>query len=99
MNLKNLVNALEEQNISLAELSRRTGVPKSTLSSWLRGSSPNLEQLNKVAEYLSLSIDFLAFDKKEKISSELLLYKALVTDGTIEIVIKKISGGSKNENS
>lgn len=90
MNPSNLINILEEQGISLAEVSRKTGVPKSTLSAWLRGASPNLEQLDKVAQFLHTNIDFLAFNRRENRAEDLLLYRTIVEKGSYEILIKKL---------
>lgn len=90
MDLKNLITALEEQNISIAELSRITGVPKSTLSSCLKGRSPNLEQLNLVAEFLNESIDYIAFNRKDK-AQDFLIYRTIIENGSYENIIKKIN--------
>lgn len=86
----NLINLLEEKNISLAELARQTNVPKSNLSSWLKGRSPNLDQLDKVARFLGTTIDFLAFGRRPKEQAPTLMYRAEIQSGTFEIIIRKI---------
>ncbi len=91
MLVKNLKRLLEENNLSIAELSRETKVPKSTLSTWLKGRSPNLEQLEKVARFFNTSIDSLAFDKKAGGTLPTLVYRTEIGPGHYEIIVKKIS--------
>ena len=86
----NLISLLEKRNISLAELSRQTNVPKSNLSSWLKGRSPNLEQLDKVAQFLGTTMEFLAFGRKSKELQPTLIYKLEVEKGRYEIIVRKI---------
>lgn len=53
---------LNEKCISAAELSRRTGVPKQTISDWLSGSQPRkMDLLKKVADEFGVSITDLCF--------------------------------------
>lgn len=91
MFVTNLIDLLEKNNISLAELSRRTDVPKSNLSSWLKGRSPNLEQLDKVAQYFGTTIEHLAFGRKSKESESVLIYRLEIENGRYEIIIKKLT--------
>jgi transcriptional regulator with XRE-family HTH domain len=88
---ENLINLLEQKNISLTELARQTKVPKSNLSAWLKGRSPNVEQLDKVAQFLDTTIDFLMFGRKAKREESTLVYKLEVESGKYEIVVKKIT--------
>ena len=89
MNPKYLISLLERENLKLAELSRITGVPKSTLSSWLKGRSPNLEQLQRVADFFNVTLDFLVTGRSAR-SKESLIYKATLEEGAFEITIKKL---------
>lgn len=88
MNSKYLIAVLDEKNISVSELSRQTGIPKSTLHSWIKGRSPNLEQLLKVSNFLNVTLDYLASGKKSK--GEALLYRMVLEEGAFEIIIKKL---------
>lgn len=88
---KNILDLLEKHDTSLAKLSRETNIPRSTLNSWLKGRSPNLEQLNKVAEFFNTTIDFLAFSKKQSVIAPALLYKGEVKSGSFEIVVRRIA--------
>nr|BDT29052.1 helix-turn-helix domain-containing protein [Bacteriovorax sp. HI3] len=91
MLIKNLKQLLEENNLSIAELARETQVPKSTLNTWLKGRSPNLEQLERVANYFNTSIDYLAFGKTSKPPLPTLVYRAEIGPGQYEVVVRKIS--------
>jgi len=61
---KTLRELLNQRGLSAAELSRRTGVPRSVLSDWLAGASPrNIDHLRRVAEAFQVSIETLCFGK------------------------------------
>ncbi len=67
MNLrKNLSFLLKEHKITIAELSRKSGVPKSTIADWMTSQkSINLDQLRKVSEALKVPMYRLAFELDE----------------------------------
>jgi transcriptional regulator with XRE-family HTH domain len=88
---KNLLILLEKNDLSLSKLSRDTNVPKSNLSAWLKGRSPNIEQLDVVAQYFGVSIEFLMFGRKNLTNEPTLMYRAEVEDGKYEIIFRKIS--------
>lgn len=90
---KNLKNILKQKNISVLELARRTGVPKSNINAWLNGSSPNLEQLDRVAQFLETNIDFIAFGRNPKDLFASFVNEFEIHAGTYEIKIKKIKIG------
>lgn len=53
---------LEHFHLSAAELARRSGVPKQTISFWLAGGEPRkIAQLRKVARAFGTSLDHLCF--------------------------------------
>lgn len=57
---KNLKKAMEERNMSQAELSALTGIGKSSISQYLSGKNePNQKRIEKIAEALECSIAFL----------------------------------------
>lgn len=56
----NLKKAMEERNMSQAELSALTGIGKSSISQYLSGKNePNQKRTEKIAEALECSIAFL----------------------------------------
>lgn len=91
-----LRNALRASGISVSELSRRSGVPKQSLSDWLAGTSPkNIKQVKCVANCLGLSLDALCFGKgASPIPEPVLNVNALFGDdwvsGVFEVRIRKI---------
>ncbi|MBI4402898.1 MAG: helix-turn-helix transcriptional regulator [Deltaproteobacteria bacterium] len=53
---------LERGMMTAAELARKTGVPKQSLSDWLSGAQPRkLLHLKRVADLLGVSVDHLCF--------------------------------------
>lgn len=89
---KNLKQILEDKQLTVSELARKTGVPKSTLLSWLseKRSSPDLYQLQKVCEFLGTNIDAVAFNKKSDDIISQLIDKIEVHSGLYEITVKKV---------
>ncbi|MDD4976367.1 MAG: helix-turn-helix transcriptional regulator [Bacteriovorax sp.] len=88
---KNLLKLMEEKNLSIAQIAKGSGVPKSNITKWMNGANPNLSQLAKVAEYFQLSVDEIAFDKKKDTEIENLFQKLEIHSGLYEVIIKKVS--------
>ncbi len=88
---KNLLRLMEEKNLSIAQVAKESGVPKSNITKWINGANPNLSQLSKVAEYFQLSVDELAFDKKKDADIDGLFQKLEIHSGLYEVIIKKVS--------
>jgi transcriptional regulator with XRE-family HTH domain len=88
---KKLKDVLEKNRISVAELSRQTGVPKTNIQQWLTGTSPNIIQLDKVATFFNMTIEELYFDRKESTKPSVFLNKIEITEGAYKILIEKIS--------
>jgi transcriptional regulator with XRE-family HTH domain len=87
---KKLKALLKSKNMSVTELSKATGVPKTNLNSWLVGSSPNIQQVDKVASYFGITVDELVFDRKPKTSIDELFTEALIHSGHYKISITKL---------
>ena len=65
---KQLKALLKEYGINTLKLSKLSGAPNSTFSDWLGGSSPkNISQVKIIADYFSVSIDFLCFGENRAI--------------------------------
>jgi transcriptional regulator with XRE-family HTH domain len=63
-NLKRLIN---EKSITMAQLSRATGIPPQTLNNWMAGQEPRgLDKLKKIADYFCITIDELCFKETQK---------------------------------
>ena len=51
---------MRQKNVTAAGLSRETGIPTSNISDWKKGkSNPSAEAVTKIADYLSVSTDYL----------------------------------------
>jgi transcriptional regulator with XRE-family HTH domain len=87
---KNLKLLLEEKEITIGFLAKATGVPKSTLATWLSGRTPDLIQLDKVAQYLGTNIEALAFGRNQEDIFSQLMEKVDIHTGLYEISIKKV---------
>lgn len=64
MKLKtNLLRHLARVGWNVAQLARRSSVPRSTIAEWLNGSKSvkNADNLKKVADALSITVDELLF--------------------------------------
>ena len=68
---KNLQAFLKSRNISIAELARETGISSNTLYATMkRNSNINLTTMNKLAEYLGVTVDSLHDLIKQETSKE-----------------------------
>lgn len=85
--LKKLMN---EQNETLASISKAAGVPKSTISEWLGNRSPNPVQAVKVANYLGVSLHYLLFGQDDSMEPLQKILKEDLFKGTFEISIKRV---------
>ena len=86
-----LKKLLKKRDITVAQLSRSTGVNSKTIYSWIDGQSPRiLSDVKKIAEYFDVSLDYLLFDetkyeKKASISD----FKDEINLGQLEIILRK----------
>jgi transcriptional regulator with XRE-family HTH domain len=95
MNLQNQLKLyLEIEDLTAAQLSKKSGVSKQVLSLWLKGASPkNVEQVKSVAEILKTTVDNLCFGsgKEPKKKSD---FDSISDDewlsGAFEIKIRRI---------
>lgn len=56
------------KNVKDADVSRNTGIPKSTFSDWKKGkSSPKQDKLKKIADYFGVSVEYLMTGKESTI--------------------------------
>ncbi len=87
---------LDFRDISAAELSRRSGVSKQVISSWLAGVEPkNISHVRKVAEILGTTVDHLCFGEGKSLDQEKVTeLDALLGDqwigGTFEIKLRRV---------
>lgn len=78
----------KERNTNIAEIERIVGFGKSTINKW-NASSPSAEKLLKVANFLSVYIEYLLTGKEPKYKS---LDISSLTSYEIDIIMKFRSG-------
>lgn len=62
---------LDEKCLKNADVSRATGISNMTLSDWKHGKTkPKTETMQKLADYLNVSVDYLVNGKEADINSE-----------------------------
>lgn len=70
MLFQNIAETMKERGISQAELARRTGLPRSSISQYLSGkNTPRQKALNAIAEVLGVSSDDLNDTKRITVKS------------------------------
>lgn len=58
---------LQKRGITAYRISKDTGIAQSVLSAWKTGkSTPKLDKLKTIADYLGVSIEYLMGEKKEE---------------------------------
>ena len=55
---ENIVSLCKSKNISISKLEQETGLGNATIRTW-KTSSPSVDRLKKVADYLGVTIDSL----------------------------------------
>ncbi|MDR2359879.1 MAG: helix-turn-helix domain-containing protein [Oscillospiraceae bacterium] len=72
MFLKTLSQLMKENDIGKSELSRRAGIPYTTIDGWFKKSydGVRLETLLKLANFFDISIDYLVHGKSDGITLE-----------------------------
>jgi len=74
---ENLKRVLKERKMTISSLAKGSHVPKTSIHGWIKdGANPNLVQLGKVADYLELSIEYLAFgiEQKQEVIEEIEIF-------------------------
>ena len=87
---ENLKQILEKNNITVAQLSRETGIPRTNLHQWLTGSAPNIEQAYKVATFFNMSLEELCIEKLDT-GYKSIGEEVYIESGTYKIQIVKVN--------
>ena len=87
---KVLRKLLDDRGLTIAELARKANVPKSNINSWLQGASPSLDQVDKVARFLGVPIEYLAFGREVRDPVEEFFERVEIHKGEYEISVKKL---------
>lgn len=92
MKLSTTIPTLCKKNrITLAELSRRSGIPKQTLHNWTIGRrSINPDQLKKVSEVLKVSLHYLLYGEHDPFESPSEEILKEIFSGDVRVTLHKI---------
>ncbi len=96
MNLNNnLAVLVKAHNITISKLSRATSVPVQTIHNWANGHRPqDIEQLKRIADYFSLTIDEICFGSECDLLSDkqsvLTKYEHEINAGTFEVILRRV---------
>lgn len=61
---------LEEKGLKQAELSKNTGIPKTTINGWKsKGTNPTAEKIIPICEFLNVSMEYLLTGKENNSNS------------------------------
>ena len=92
---------LKDRGMTMAELSRKSGVPRQSLSQWAQGTTPRMiDQVKSVADVFNTSIDNLMYgsglDQEREQVNDL---QALLGDdwigGLFEVRFRRVKKGEK----
>lgn len=91
-----LKRLMEERQISIRSLSKKTGVPHTTISFWLRrGGGGKPEHIRAVARFFGVSMETLLFGE----DAQAITFENVATqemfEGWLHVVIKKAIRGKK----
>lgn len=87
---KNLTNLCEDKNLTIAKLSRISGVKQPTLHGWTTGRTVhNLDDLKKVCNVLQVSVHFILFGTSDPHESHKETFEELLK-GDFQITFKRI---------
>jgi transcriptional regulator with XRE-family HTH domain len=82
---------LRQRGMTLRELSKKSGVPVSTISEWSANREPKSPtQTRKVAEALGVSLHYLIFGEDDSQEPLQKLFKEDLFSGTFEISVKRV---------
>lgn len=62
---KRLMALLEEKDISMSKMALDVDIAKSTIHNWVTGGEPTLSKVVIIADYLGVTVDYLATGKTE----------------------------------
>ena len=100
LNLKHQLKLFLERNeMTPAQLSRKSGVSQQVLSLWLKGADPKkMSQVKQVADVFSVSVDLLCFGsgpdtEAQKITELDALLGDQWVSGLFEVRFRRVKGG------
>lgn len=81
---------IDKNDVTMAELSKGTGIAKSTIHNLINGTEPTLSKLQALASYFGVSIDYLTTGREVGLDPLEKIITATVHKGIYEVTIKKL---------
>ena len=76
--------------MTLAQLSRLSGVPKTSLSDWVAGGNPrDLNKVKMVADVFKITVDQLCFGDGVNVSEPIEKHLDEIHAGIFEVILRK----------
>lgn len=95
-----LKRLMQERDLSISQLSRQAKIPVQTLHNWLNNQKPkDINQVKKVADFFSVSIDFLCFGVEPRTitaTPPLKDFENEIYAGVFEVVLRKVRSPKKD---
>ena len=90
----NINNFLIANNISRYELFKNTGIPPTTICSWLNNNTkPNIYDIAKISDYFNCSIDYLIGRESE--DGQIIIASDKYKKTDIEIIYEQLNEKNK----
>ena len=100
MYYENFEKLCKENNVKPATVSKSTGVPTSTLTSWKQGKyTPKQKTLQPIADYFNVSVDYLITGKENEFTIEMAKTDVELSnmDSRLKTYALKLAGLSKEK--
>lgn len=88
-----LAYLIQERNITIVALSKKSNVSRSTISGWLHGSRPrDLHELKRVSDALGVSFEMLCLGRDDQIAMHALsgLARKIEAEGFYYLRVEKV---------
>ena len=95
-----LKKLLQQNGVTVTNLSKSTGIATQTLHNWLAGSKPrDFDQTKKIADYFKVSLDFLVYGTEPEFrqSSPLKDFDSEINAGIYEVVLRRVKKSGAKE--
>lgn len=86
-----LKKLLKTHDLTIAKLSRATGLSQKTLRSWAEGSEPKrISEVKILARYFDMTLDQLLFGEVPKVKNKLEQYEEEIQAGIFEVILRRV---------
>lgn len=95
---RNLKRILADRDLTAAQLSRKSGVPKATIGDWLAGGIPrDLRKVKLVTDFLGLTVDELCFGEGRASEEPIEQHLEEIRAGLFEVILRRPKDRGQSE--